>query len=208
MVLASIAILILKTAFSIVLIALIARFLAQIARANTYNPLAQTVLKITNPFLLPLRRIIPGFGGLDIAALVCIWIGQFVLALAIILVNGNNPVPHLGPMAVLSLIGVAGLLMTVLQWSMIIVAVGSWISMGQQNPMLSFLQELVEPFVGPFRRLNLQIGMLDLSYIIAFLVLIILRDFILGGVIVPMTGLYDNNFIGFATGGIMPVIGL
>ncbi|MFG1496900.1 YggT family protein [Saccharospirillum sp. HFRX-1] len=208
MVLASIAVLILKTAFSIVLIALIARFLAQVARANTYNPLAQTVLKITNPFLLPLRRIIPGFAGLDIAALVCIWIGQFVLALAIILVNGNNPVPHLGSMAVLSLLAVAGLLMTVLQWSMIIVAIGSWISMGQQNPMLSFLQELVEPFVGPFRRLNLQIGMLDLSYIIAFLVLIILRDFILGGVIVPMTGLYDNNFIGFATGGIMPVIGL
>ncbi|WP_108126139.1 YggT family protein [Saccharospirillum mangrovi] len=204
--LGDIAVLILKTAFSIVLIALIARFLAQVARANTYNPLAQTVLKITNPFLLPLRRIIPGFGGLDVAALVCIWIGQYVLALLIFVVQGANPVPFLGPMAIWSLLAVAGLLMTVLQWSMIIVAIGSWISMGQQNPMLGFLQELVEPFVGPFRRLNLQVGMLDLSYIIAFLVLIILRDFVLSGMIVPMTSLYQAA--GYFTGGIMPVIGL
>jgi YggT family protein len=59
----------------------------------------------------------------------------------------------------------------------------------------------VEPFVGPFRRLNLNIGMLDLSYIIAFLVLIILRDFILGGMILPS--------IGYSTiGGISPILGL
>lgn len=202
--LGAIAILILKTAFSIVLIALVARFLAQVARANTYNPLAQTVLKITSPFLLPLRRIIPGFGGLDIAALVCIWIGQLVLAVLIMLIIGTAPFAQLGTLAVLALLAVAGLLMTVLQWSMIIVAIGSWISMGQQNPMLSFLQELVEPFVGPFRRLNLQIGMLDLSYIIAFLVLIILRDFILLQFIVPITGIN----IGALSGATMPVIGL
>ncbi|PTY38754.1 hypothetical protein BGP77_11285 [Saccharospirillum sp. MSK14-1] len=206
--LSEIAVLILKTAFSIVLIALIARFLAQVARANTYNPLAQTVLKITNPFLLPVRRIIPGFAGLDIAALVCVWLGQLALAMLIILVNGNNPVPHITSMAVLALLALAGLLMTVLQWSMIIVAIGSWISMGQQNPMLSFLQELVEPFVGPFRRLNLQIGMLDLSYIIAFLVLIVLRDFILGRLILQMTGILSKDGIAYATGGFMPVIGL
>lgn len=204
--LGQIAILVFKTAFSIVLIALVARFLAQVARANTYNPLAQTVLKITSPFLLPLRRIIPGFAGLDIAALVCIWVGQFVLALLIFVVLGNNPVSMLGPIAIWSLLAVAGLLLTVLQWSMIIVAIGSWISMGQQNPMLGFLQEMVEPFVGPFRRLNLQVGMLDLSYIVAFLVLIILRDFILGGLIVPMTNMYQA--VAYMTGGISPVIGL
>ncbi|MDB2448926.1 YggT family protein [bacterium] len=206
--LSEIAVLILKTAFSIVLIALITRFLAQVARANTYNPLAQTVLKITNPFLLPLRRIIPGFAGLDIAALVCVWLGQLALAMLIIVINGNNPLPHITSMAVLALLALAGLLMTVLQWSMIIVAIGSLISMGQQNPILSFLQELVEPFVGPFRRLNLQIGMLDLSYIIAFLVLIVLRDFILGRFILPMTGILSNDSIAYATGGFMPVIGL
>ncbi|MEX0622723.1 YggT family protein [Saccharospirillum sp.] len=194
-------VLILKTAFGILLIALVARFLAQIARADVRNPLAMTVLQITDPVLKPMRRIIPGIGGLDIASLVCIWIGQFILGALIILAMGVNPMALGGQLVVWSLLGVAGILLTVLQWSMIIVAIGSWISMGQQNPLLGFLSQLVEPFVGPFRRLNLNIGMLDLSYIIAFLVLIILRDFILGGMIMPQTG-YST------IGGISPILGL
>lgn len=194
-------VLILKTAFGILLIALVARFLAQIARADVRNPLAMTVLQITDPVLKPMRRIIPGLGGLDLSSLLCIWIGQFILGALIFAAMGVNPMALGGQLVVWSLVGVAGILLTVLQWSMIIVAVGSWISMGQQNPLLGFLGQLVEPFVGPFRRLNLNIGMLDLSYIIAFLVLIILRDFILGGMILPQTG--------YATvGGISPILGL
>lgn len=204
--LGEILVLILKTAFSIVLIALVARFLAQIARADVYNPLAQTVLKITNPFLLPLRRVIPGFGGLDISALVCIWVGQVVLALMIFGLMGTNPMEFIGQIIVWGLIGIAGIILTVLQWSMIIVAVGSWVSMGQQNPFLGFMAQMVEPFVGPFRRLNLQVGMLDLSYIVAFLVLIILRDFILGRMILPPTGFYE--ILRYSTRGFSPFIGL
>lgn len=192
--LGELAVLILKTAFGIVLIALVARFLAQIARADVYNPLAQTVLKITSPFLNPLRRIIPGVAGLDISALVGLWIGQLVLALLVLGAMGVNPMPMIAQLTLWALVAVAGLMLTVLQWSMIIVAVGSWISMGQQNPLLGFMAQMVEPFVGPFRRLNLQIGMLDLSYIIAFLVLIILRDFLLHGLILPAIGYNMRGF--------------
>lgn len=192
--LGELAVLILKTAFGIVLIAMVARFLAQIARADVYNPLAQTVLKITSPFLNPLRRIIPGVAGLDISALVGLWIGQLVLALLVIGAMGVNPMPMIAQLTLWALVAVAGILLTVLQWSMIIVAVGSWISMGQQNPLLGFMAQMVEPFVGPFRRLNLQIGMLDLSYIVAFLVLIILRDFLLHGLILPAVGYNLRGF--------------
>ena len=204
--LGEILVLILKTAFAIILIALVARFLAQIARADVYNPLAQTVLKITNPFLMPLRRIIPGYAGLDFSALFCIWVGQIVLALMIFGLMGTNPLANLGQIVVWALIAVAGIILTVLQWSMIIVAVGSWVSMGQQNPFLGFMAQMVEPFVGPFRKLNLQVGMLDLSYIVAFLVLIILRDFILGRMVLPPTGFYE--VLRYSTRGFSPFIGL
>jgi len=45
-----ILVMLLRAAFGIVLVSLIARFLAQLARANFYNPLAQTIVKITDPF--------------------------------------------------------------------------------------------------------------------------------------------------------------
>ena len=45
------------------------RFLLQLVRADFYNPVSQFVVKATNPILMPLRKIIPGYGGMDIAAL-------------------------------------------------------------------------------------------------------------------------------------------
>ena len=46
------------------------RFLLQLTRADFYNPISQFVVKITNPPLTRLRRVIPGFWGIDLAAVV------------------------------------------------------------------------------------------------------------------------------------------
>ena len=192
----SLLVMILKTAFSIVLIALVARFLAQMARADFYNPMAQTVIKITDPFLKPMRRIIPSVAGLDIAALISILLGQLVLASLIILMTGSNPVHYLAQVTVWSLIAVFSLLLTVIQWSMIIVGISSFILMGQYNPFIAFIAQMIEPFVGPFRRLNLQIGMLDLSFMIAFFVIILLKEYILIQAVGRYVGYQSGLFIG------------
>ena len=48
---------------SLVLLIVMLRFLLQLVRADFYNPLSQMIVKFTNPLLIPLRRVIPGFGG-------------------------------------------------------------------------------------------------------------------------------------------------
>jgi len=200
-------VLILKTAFSIVLIALVARFLAQLARADVHNPLAHTILQITNPFLLPLRRIVPGMAGMDMAAVVCIWVAQIVLASLVFVLMGSNPVEYMGQILSWGIVSIAGAFLVVLQWTMIIVVVSSWLTMGQApHPIMMFLQQLVEPFVSPFRKLNLQIGMLDLSYIVVFLVILILRDFVIGRMILAPSGY--GEAIAFGTRGFSPFFGL
>ena len=50
-----------QTLLSLYLVAMLLRFLLQLARADFYNPISQFLVKITNPVVLPLRRIIPGF---------------------------------------------------------------------------------------------------------------------------------------------------
>ncbi|MDX1341780.1 YggT family protein [Reinekea sp. G2M2-21] len=170
---------ILKTAFSIVLVSMVARFLAQMARADFYNPLAQTVIKITDPFVKPLRRVIPSIAGFDTASIIAMLLGQIILGVLMFFVSGINPAQYLPQILIWGIIAVAALILTVIQWSMIIVGVSSFILMGQYNPFIAFIAKMIEPFVGPFRRLNLQVGMLDLSFLIAFFVIIIIKDVIL-----------------------------
>lgn len=168
---AEVAVMIVKTGFAVVLFALVARIMAQLAQANAYSPMADTVRKITDPFVGPFIRIVPRFGHFDTASLLVMWILQVVMALILI-----SLIPRFSADLSTVLVGAAfatlGLLLEVVRWSMIIVAIGSWISQGG-NPFLSFLSEIIEPVVAPFRKLNLQVGMMDLSYLLAFLVLYI-----------------------------------
>ena len=60
----------LQTFLSLYLVAMLLRFLLQLVRADFYNPISQFLVKITNPLVLPMRRLIPGFAGMDIASLV------------------------------------------------------------------------------------------------------------------------------------------
>ena len=58
-----------QTALSLYMVAMLLRFLLQLVKADFYNPISQFLVKITNPLVIPLRRVIPGIGGLDLASL-------------------------------------------------------------------------------------------------------------------------------------------
>ena len=57
-----------NTLFGIYILIVMLRFLFQLVRADFYNPVSQFIVRATNPPLRPLRRFIPGLGGIDLAA--------------------------------------------------------------------------------------------------------------------------------------------
>ena len=57
-----------NTIFDLYLMVVLLRVWLQWARADFYNPMSQMVVKLTNPLVVPLRRVIPGLGGLDLAS--------------------------------------------------------------------------------------------------------------------------------------------
>ena len=97
-----------QTLVSLYLLAVLLRFFLQLVRADFYNPVSQFVVKVTDPLLRPLRRLIPGFGGVDLAALVLALLVQGV-AIALILSLAGAPLPN--PLLILlwSLVGLVGL---------------------------------------------------------------------------------------------------
>ncbi len=164
------AIYILQTIGSFYLLIVLLRFILQLVRADFYNPLSQFIVRATHPILKPLRRIIPSLGGLDLASLVLALIVQFVLmALTLMLMGVGISDPLL--VLVWSIIGVTALLLKVFFFALIISVILSWVAQGTHNPAALLVNQICEPLLMPIRRVLPNLGGLDLSPIVAFLIL-------------------------------------
>ncbi|GAA6172305.1 YggT family protein [Colwellia sp. KU-HH00111] len=157
----------LRFAFDALLMILIMRVWLQWVKADFYNPLSQFIVKVSNPLVIPLRRVIPGLGGIDLATIVVAYIIATLKFFTLAALAGEN----LGVLAfyigLLVLVKQAGFLLFVI---MIIMAIMSWVVQGY-NPTLAVFHQLTEPFLNPIRRFIPSIGGLDLSMIVAFLVM-------------------------------------
>lgn len=170
--LADILITILLIASTFYLTIVLLRFLLQLARADFYNPITQFAVKATNPLLRPLRRFIPGWGGIDGAALVLAVIIQ-AITFFLILVALNGGIPAINPLTLLSwsILNVLDLIVKIYFWSVIAVVVVSWIAPQSNHPAIQLVAQITEPVMRPVRSVMPSLGGLDLSPIIVFLIL-------------------------------------
>ena len=171
---------ILQTLGSLYLLIVLLRFILQLVRADFYNPLCQFIVKATQPLLMPLRRIIPGFGGVDLASLALALILQFVLMLVVLLVLGANVGALLPYVLIWSIIALTSLFLKVFFFALIVSVILSWVAPGSYNPGAQLINQICEPFLAPFRRLLPNLGGLDISPIFAFLALNLIDRFVIG----------------------------
>lgn len=161
-----------NTLCDLYLMVVLLRIWLQLVRADFYNPVSQFVLKITNPVLTPLRRFIPGFFGIDIAALILAFL---IVALKLTLLNALLSETSLGfywlLLILLTVVKKAG---TLLFWILITRALLSWVSQGN-NPIEYLMFQLTEPVLKPIRRIVPAIGGLDLSMLVFFILLQVLN---------------------------------
>lgn len=169
MVFQNITVFLISTLFSLYIGAVLLRFLLALVRADFYNPLSQFLVKITNPVLVPLRRFVPPIGKIDSASLVLAFTLKLIAATLLMSIQGMDA-------------GVGGLLLAVLAdlirtvvWifmvALIIQAIMSWVGNSYGNPMGSLLDSLTAPILDPIRKFVPLIGMVDLSPLVAILLL-------------------------------------
>ncbi len=167
----------LRILFSTVLVLVLVRLLLQLVRADFYNPVSQFIVKVTNPLLKPLRRVIPGLWGIDMAAVVLLLVVQMLAITTILLLSGYSlPNPLL--LLVWAILGVAGLLVNFYFFALLAMIVLSWVAPGSGNPAINLIHQLVEPVMAPCRRLLPAMGGLDLSPIIVFIAINIVQIFL------------------------------
>jgi YggT family protein len=145
----------------------LARFILQVVRADFYNPVSQFIVRATSPVLTPMRRVIPGFGGLDIACLV-------LLVLLVIIKIGLVWVLRELPWYPLSFIlfvvkSLANSILNFFIFTIFISVILSWIVQGSYNPAADIIRQLTSPVLDPARKLLPPMGGLDFSPMIVLL---------------------------------------
>lgn len=161
------------TIFSLYILAVMLRFLLQLCRASFRNPVAEALVKITNPPLKPLRRFIPGIGGIDVASIVLLLLLQIAAIAVIGAIKGSS----LNPIVVLlsAVFELIDLVINIYLYGILIQVIISWVAPNNYNPVLGMLNSLTEPILGPARRLIPPLGGLDLSPLVAMVGLQVIK---------------------------------
>lgn len=171
------AIFVIQTLGSLYLLIVLLRFILQLVRANFYNPLCQFIVKATQPLLKPLRRVIPSLFGLDMSSLVLAIIVQMVI-FAVVLTLSYMSFNILG-LLLWAIIGVTALFLKVFFFAMIISVILSWVAPGSVSPGAELVNQITEPALAPFRRFLPSMGGLDISPILAFMVIQLIQSFVI-----------------------------
>ena len=155
-----------KVFFNAYLTVVLLRFIFQLVRADFYNPISQFIVRVTNPLLIHLRKIVPGFMGLDISSLLLLLGIQWLELMFLLLIKGITltlkPVFFLG----ITLWGLGELLdltITIYFYAILIFAILSWVPQSGYNPLVLLLVQIINPILRLIQRYIKPIGGLDLS---------------------------------------------
>lgn len=173
---------ILQTLGQLYIFVVLLRFILQLVRADFYNPISQFVVKVTQPLLTPLRKIIPGFAGLDLAALALAFLVHMALAIAVLMLAGAPALDILLRLAIWVLISLSALFMKIFFFALIISIILSWVAPGSFNPAAQLIHQVCQPVLAPIRRMLPDLGGIDISPIFAFIALNLFDRFVIEAV--------------------------
>jgi len=158
--------------FGLFTYALLLRLVMQLMRAPFRNPLGQSVMALTDWIVKPLRKVLPGMGGVDWASVVAAYVFQFLWLLALYFAFGRG-FALLGPgLAFVAVAAIIALVKALLWLTIIVVfaqAILSWVA--PDGPLTRVLNAVTFPLLRPVRRLVPPIGgTLDLSPLIVIVI--------------------------------------
>jgi YggT family protein len=162
-----------STLFSLYILAVMLRFLLGAVRADFYNPISQFLVRITNPLLIPLRKVIPSIGKFDSAAMILMIVLQLVAVTLVLLLRSQGITPAV--LIIATLASLVSLLINVFMFAIIIQVIISWMNPGSYNPLSSLLHSLTNPLLRPIRHIIPPIAGIDLSPLFALIALQVLR---------------------------------
>ena len=170
-----------------VIVLMVLRLIADAMDLNPFGWISRTLRRLTDGFIIPVRGGLRGFGADPkfaplVVILIAIVLGYFILQLVGTI--GGTLLGVLQSVQAGALITALGFilygLLSIYTLLIIIRIVFSWAMIGYTNRLMRFLVDVTEPLLGPLRRMIPPLGWLDISPIVAFLILLLLQAAVAG----------------------------
>ena len=161
--------------FSLAMLLIAVRFLAQLCGVSGYNPISMTLRRVTNVIVLPLSRLLPSGNRFSPGALLALILLQVVFIALMLGLVGQLDAFNVLQAFIWSALGAAGLLVSIIFYSVIAMIVVSFLAPQSSHPAVEFIWELTEPVMAPLRQVLPPMGGLDFSPIILFIALNVVR---------------------------------
>lgn len=164
--------LLIDLAFNAIVTLLLLRVMAEACRADFLNPLSQFIYRYTNPALAPVRRVLPNWRRINLAALVLAWLAMLLKRVVIFALMGVAP-----GLAGLLVLAAAELLDFALMICLVMVFAWSLLSMfavDPRHPVQRLLDAVVAPLMRPLRG-RMVVGMMDFSPMVVMIALLLAR---------------------------------
>ncbi|MBX3700905.1 MAG: YggT family protein [Dokdonella sp.] len=160
-------------AVGVVVFLIVLRVLLQIVRANFYNPVCQFLYKVTNPLLMPLRRLIPSWRNIEFGGLLLAWLFS-AIKLALIYTMFGQRLGLVG-LAIMALADLADFVLVLYIGIVFVRVLLSFISVERSNPVVPLVYQLSEPLLRPLRTRLPAPGGLDFSPMLVILAILLAR---------------------------------
>lgn len=159
---------------------LLLRFMMQMSRVSFAGQLGDFVVNLTNWAVKPMRRILPGIGGFDWASIVAaLWLQLIYAALIISISQVELSADAFGMILMILMLAISGLLrlaIYIMMGGIILQAVLSWVN--PHSPIAPTVNQLVRPILDPIRRFVPLVSGIDLSPLVAILLLQVVLIFV------------------------------
>ena len=165
------------TLFSLYILAVALRFLLQWTQADFYNPVSQFLVKITHPPLRVMRRFIPSIGRIDSSSLVLALLLQMLANFSILAIKGLSI--GLVALTLLSFTDLLKMLIDIFVYAIFAGALLSWFAAGSYSSASSILYSLTDPLLNVCRKVLPDLGGIDLSPLVALVLLQLAKMMIL-----------------------------
>lgn len=146
------------------------RFLFQALRVDVYNPFSQLILKLSNPLLIPLHKILPNRSNIDCASFLLLMTLKGIQLLLLTVIK-HHAIPTLFSLFLWPLGMLLSNSLNIFFFSIVLLALQNWLNPKHYNPLTDVLISLTEPLLTRIRRFTPPLMGIDMSPLAALIIL-------------------------------------
>lgn len=159
--------------FGAALAIVLLRQMAELARVDFYNPVCQFLYRTTSPLVVPMRRLVPRMGRVNLAPLLLAYLVAAIEVLLVTLVEGM--VPRVPGLLLMALASVLDNLLVLYMVIIFVTALVSLFDVDAQHPLVPFVDQIATPVLRVLRRRLPAIAGFDISPAAAIVIILLAR---------------------------------